>query len=349
MTFKPADTPYWQTDFYNENGERVRVSTKKTTKKEADKVEAELMAKAERRRLGLEVRDVNPKRWTMKEGAAWWLETIAAEGANNGIAYVIAKHVDRDAIAALPLDEVDTGVVSTWLRRRAKGGLSPSSVNHLRAYLMGIFTSLAENGLYAGENPVKATKKAKEPEPEGQTLPATYALPLIEHAPSLGWRVAIATAAYTGMRRDEIRRTFAAPGWPAVDLDERIIGITKTKTGKRRQVAIHVELVAILRDARERHVVMPTAGAFLGSEMIVRHALRRAGIIADVEKCEATFHGLRGMWNTRMEDCDAKESVIDFMWGGKSTTSVRRRHYRKFTPEVLRHEIDKLSWPKGEK
>jgi integrase len=151
------------------------------------------------------------------------------------------------------------------------------------------------------------------------------------------------------MRRDEIRRTFAAPGWPAVDLDERIIGITKTKTGKRRQVAIHVELVAILRDARERHVVMPTAGAFLGSEMIVRHALRRAGIIADVEKCEATFHGLRGMWNTRMEDCDAKESVIDFMWGGKSTTSVRRRHYRKFTPEVLRHEIDKLSWPKGEK
>jgi integrase len=344
MTFKSNDSPYWIAEWTDELGRRHRTSTKKRTKREADVVEADLRVKADRIRMGLEVRERNPDRLTVAQAALWWWDEIAskqAQGADGRLWQVVDRHIVAD-LGTLPLDRVTPGVVNSWLHGKI-GGPAEGSRNHLRAYLMSIFSRAIEHERWRGVNPVKQTKRIAADDPDGKALPAHYVWPLLLCAPTESWLLAIAIAAYTGLRRDEITRVFGAPGWPAVDLDARVAVIRKSGNAnkKGRRVALHVDLVELLKRMRDAKVGLPGSGALPRSAVIVRTALARAGIDDD----KATFHGLRGAWSDRLEECGARESVVDFMGWGKSTTSTRRRHYKRLTDEVLRREIDKLTWP----
>lgn len=345
MSWKHPRSGVFFTDYYDESGRRIRVSTKKRTKREGDLVEAEMMNRAARVRHGLEVRDRNPGRYTVAKAATWWLDTVAAKQAQGpSVRPVVERHIVKSALAGLLLEQVTPGHVKRWLHEKSGGDLSANSVNHLRAYLMGIFTKANEFGLWLGSNPVKETKRLGTDEPESRALPASYVLPLIDHAPTPGWRVVVAVAAFAGMRRSEIERVLAKKGWPDIDFDERIIRVSKTKAKKNRRVAIHPGLWLVLSDARERNVRPPSAGAYLGSNDIISAALRRAGL--DDEG--ATFHGLRGTWATQMQVCGALDGITEYMGWGARTSSVMRRHYQHPPAEALRREIDKLWYPTKE-
>lgn len=348
MTFKPDDSPYWYTDFFDEHGKRVRVSTKKKNKREADDIEARMMVKAQQVRLGLDVRDPNADGHTVESAARWWLKEWASKQAQGvSVGSTVEKHIIKSELGPLRIERVTPAHVTRWLAGRALVVPSPSTVNHLRAHLMSIFTRMIDFGYLVGAaNPVRGTKKLETEEPESRALPPTWVVPLINHAPTMGWRLAIAVAAYTGMRSGEIKRALSAPGWPSIDLDERVINIRKAKGKRVRRVAVHTDLVEMLRASRDLHVKVPGPGAYGKAHQIVRHALARAGIVDahDLRVDDATFHGLRGTWDSRMDECGAKDSVVDYMGWGKGTTS-RRRHYSKFSNEQLRREIDKLTWP----
>lgn len=63
------------------------MSSKKTTKREGDLFEAELRARVQRQKHGLEVIERNPKGWTVAQAARWWLDNIAskqAQGQSHG-------------------------------------------------------------------------------------------------------------------------------------------------------------------------------------------------------------------------------------------------------------------------
>lgn len=343
MTFRPPNSRFWYALYTDELGRRRRVSTKKTTKRQADLVEAELRNKAERIRLGLEVRDRNPDKLTVADAAKWWLSEIASKQAQGAkLGKVIALHIIDDAIGYASVSSLTPARITSWLHSRS--GVKGSTVNHLRSYLMAVYTALIDHGRYIGVNPVKATKRAAVQQAVPRSLPATYVRPLIIQAPTTGWRVCLAVAAYAGLRRSEIARAFAA-GWPGVDLDARIITIGTSKRGTVRRVAIHAELLAILKTAQDINAKMPSKGALEGSGDVVKRALKRGGINDEA----ATFHGLRGAWASRMMACGASQHVVEYMGWGPRSSSVMLTHYIVFTDDMLRAEIDKLTWPQPEK
>jgi integrase len=342
VSFKPADSPFWWAEYHDAYGKRRRVSTKQRTKREADRVEAELRARVQRQRHGLEVIERNPERLTLAKGAEWCMEHVFAKQAQGAkLAPTLRKHVINDPIGALLLDRVTPEIVTTWMAARASS-LSATTVNHLRSYLMSVYTHLHERGLWRGANPVRETKKLPTEEVVPRSLPAHYVLALLLGAPTLEWLLAFAVAAYTGMRRGEIWRVFGVPLWPDVDLAERIITIRKTKRGTVRRVAIHPDLAALLSGLVNHNVTCPSAGTMDNSDRTVTLALKRAGIDDDA----ATFHGLRGAWATQMMACGASAEIVEFMGWGPRATSVMRRHYVQYPADVLRREIDKLTWPK---
>lgn len=220
--------------------------------------------------------------------------------------------------------------------------MNRNSANHLRANLSSIFTQMQRHGHWLGNNPVRATQRLAVDEPVPDTMSATWVRPCIEAAPTRGWRVVLAVAAFTGMRRSEIGRAFSGT-WPDVDLDERLITIRKSKRKRVRRVAIHAELLAILRDARTCNVVLPSSGALAGSNDIVPNALMRAGI---KEPGDAVFKTLRGTWASQMIACGASSDITEYMGWGPRSSSVMRLHYVAYPADVLRREIDKLTWPK---
>lgn len=339
--YKPDDSPYWYVAYNDEMGARVRLSTKRTTKRDALVVEAELRNRVERIRLGLEIRTVNPAHRTVGDAVGWWLEHIASRQAQAvKVAYVVARHINGHAIGKLQLEHVASGAVAKWLHEKADE-VSPATANKLRAYLMSVFSRMIERGEFLGANPVKATKKLKTTPPRRRALLASYAQALMSNPPTPGWLVAFTAGAYAGMRRGEIERAFGAPGWPDVDLDSRIISLQKTKTGQPRRVAIHSVLLDVLEDAKRRKVALPTRGAYEGSGDRVKEALLRAGI----DDKRATFHGLRGMWATQMLTSGASRDATLFMGWGPRTTTTMDLHYIAFPDAELVREIERLTYP----
>lgn len=339
--FKPDDSPYYYAAFLDEHGRRVRVSTKQILKRDALRVEAELRNRAERVRLGLEMRDRNPLRWTFADASAWWVRDIASEQAQGEkVKPVIKRHLIKSTLAHVPIDQLTAADFNEWLKAKAKE-VSPASANKFRAYAMSIYSRAIELGRFMGENPVKLTKKLAVDAPRSRALPPTYLQALMSNPPTLGWLVAFTAAGYAGMRASEIHETFGNKPWSNVDLDARIITLQKTKTGAPRRVAIHPVLEDVLRFARRRGVEMPSVSAWTKAPQRVREALSRAGI--DDER--ARFHGLRGMWFTQMLASGADINVAKFMGWGPAPGDSAEMHYLAYSDERLRGEIDKLTYP----
>lgn len=302
--------------------------------------EAELRNSSERARLGLEVRDVNPRGLTMCDAVGIHLDTRAKKQAGRDrLAATLDKHIRRDPIGRLHLEQVTSGVIVEWLDRREAEGASATTCNRLRAYLSSIFGGLIERELWRGENPVRRVRLRRQQQPRSRLLPADVVPDLLLAAPTPGWHVAFALAAYAGLRRGEIERL----QWADVDLVARILTVRKSKTGVARTVAIHRELAAILEQQRSK--AGPVARAGWGkSAVIVRTALARAGLEVDAAAC---FHSLRHTWATRMIDCGADPWIVQFMGWGPPRNSVMATSYTR-PRQALIDAVDKLWWPTGE-
>jgi integrase len=338
VTFKTPDSPYWIAEWTDEGGRRHRTSTKKTSKKEADVFEADLRVKAERIRLGLEVRERNPQKYTVAEAAQWWLDNIAAKQKQHAkVTYVVNAHIVRDH-GARPLQSITAGLVNVWLADK-RATYAAATCNRLRSYFMSIFSRLIERELYSGENPLRRARKIKAGRRSRRAMPATSVRALIDEAPTPMWRRAIMIAAFTGMRRSEIERL----RWADVDLTARIVSVRETKTDVDRTVGIHSELVAELLPivGAPSDLVVPALN-WNASATIVRRALARAGLD------RGNFHGLRGAWATTLMAGGAMRDVVRFMGWGVASSDVMAIHYIAYPPDVLRREIDKLVFPARE-
>lgn len=323
---------------------RRRLATNAATKRAAEELERELQVRATRSKLGLDAGTVNPSRMTLAQAITWWCKNVG-EGQKQGerAGYQLEKHIlrERADFAALRLEDVTTDALEDFLEERARTGLSPSSVNNLRALLSGVFTRLKLRKLFLGAHPVRDTVKRKAQEKTGGTLPAWMIEPMLRHASSQDWRRALALAAYAGLRRGEVWSL----DWRHVDLTERLLTVAVSKTGVTRTVAIHRDLLALLAEVpkAERVGLVVCEASQQNATDAVASSLKRAGIA--VPDGVRLFHALRHAWASRLAELDANLEIVELMGWGKRRSSVMRSVYVHTQPAKLRAEIDKLSWP----
>jgi integrase len=358
MPYRPKGARYWWASLPLPGGGRKRVSLETDDVKVARTREAEMRNALEREKLGLEVRDKNPRKLTLAKAVDNYLETPRAkkQAQHADLTYTLHKHVHRDPIGKLRLEQVTPGALVEWLDRREAGtedeeGVSPTTCNRLRANISAVFRSLIEREIFKGENPTKKLRPRKE-EDEGdeeggkrsRLLPTTAILPLIDAAPTRQWRLAFALAAYTGMRLGEVRRL----KWSHIDFDGRLVQLKKTKTGVPRTVPLHRALLAELKAAKERahahpHDPVISKAGFDKAAVVTRNALKRAGVEVS-GGVQACFHSLRHTWSTRLIDCGADPFVVQLIGWGPPKGSVMATHYARPTKALL-DAIDVLSWP----
>ena len=334
----------WWTDMASAKG-RVRVSLKTTNKETAKAREAELRNAAERERVGLEIRDKNPTRATLSEAVDAYLAGRAKlQAQHSRLTYTLNKHVKGDEIGAMPLEKVTRGEVAKWLDRREAAGLSPTTCNRLRANLSAIFSSLIEREEFHGDNPCRRLRPRKQKLAKNRKFDPSYVRALIDNAPTEGWQLAFALAAYAGLRRGEIERL----QWQDIDLEGRVLTVQQSKTDVRRLVGLHRELVQLLADARGKAKgtdLVATAG-WQKSAVVLRNALTRAEIEVPTS-VQACFHSLRHVWASQMTDCGADPFITRFMGWGPPKGDVMASSYMKPRAALI-EAIDHLRYPRSE-
>jgi integrase len=322
-------------------GERVSLRTK--SRAVAAERAAELANQAARQRLGLEQRNKNPRGLTLSEAVDLHLRGPAAKQLQREkLAHTLRKHVQRDPIGELPLERVTRGVVVEWLERREQAGAAPATLNRLRSNLSAIFARMIEREAFFGDNPCRGVARRAVEQGDPSATPWPMVPGLLEHMPTTAWTVAAAFAVFGGLRRGEIQRA----QWSDLDIRARMMTVPKTKTGVRRIVPLHRELVAVLEqlqpreEARTGPVVMLGPAAWGKSHAIVRNALRRAGADNSVGLA-CHFHGLRSTWSTRLIDCGADPFIVQLIgWGARG---VMAKHYLRPTRALL-DAIDLLTY-----
>jgi integrase len=334
-------TPYrrgrvWYIRFRDAAGILRREATKAPTKAAAELLEAEEEIRVERQVRGLAPLSKNPRGLTMRQLVEWGLERRARTRNAYSLRKTLEAHV-VGAFADLPIDLVTSSTVRAWLDdRQTEAGIADGTANRLRAYLSGVFRLAIEHGV-AVENPVRATRAKVVEAPAPRVLPAHFVPLLLSEVPP-AWRVAVALAAFAGLRRGEIRTL----EWRNVDRDAGLIYVVKTKANRPRVVPIHPELERILPETG-RGAVVPKAW-WGHSATIVREALQRCGVKLD-DGIPATFHGLRHTWSSQWIACGGRADVVELVGWGPRQSSALQRFYLHLPPALLHEQIRLLSYP----
>src|SRR3954465_3766563 len=181
-----------------------RDRSSKTSTKAAARLEA-LAAQqlAHRQRDGLAPSSENMRR-AFGELMDLWHERYGRRLRSQTIIPMVEKHL-RPALGKLPLGGA-AAALGPLLTSKVDD-LSPSSLNHLRAYARRLYTvaSLPSIGWWLRPNPVNRDElpKFKEPKRKPATL-AAQDVPALLAALAPEWRPLFATALFLGLRRGEL-------------------------------------------------------------------------------------------------------------------------------------------------
>ncbi len=211
----------WYVRYVNGAGRRVAVATVATTKRDAARVASELERRAWHQRQGLAPLP-SDSTWTVGDLAQWWIEAHASKL----LGYETEKgrvrlHILEAPLAAVPVRSLDTARVNAYLAEREALGLSPASVNKLRAALLSMFSRASKLGVWNGPNPAIDSERRRLPKRIRETLKAEEVPRLLtmlaprytapwrrqkgRRSPEgTDWRPLFAMAIYTGLRKGEL-------------------------------------------------------------------------------------------------------------------------------------------------
>ena len=282
----------WWVRFKGADG-RWRGAPAKAMTKPAARLEAREREKlARQQREGLLPSDDNRQR-TFGELMDVWQERYGSRLRSQTIQLSVEKHL-RPALGKLLLGGAAAGLPA--LLNSKIGQLSPSSLNHLRAYCHRLYAvaSMRSVGWWMGPNPVNRLElpKFKEPKRKRPTVSAED-VPRVLAALSPEWRPLFATAFFLGLRRGEL----LALQKEDIDLRDWTITVRRsndadvTKGGDDGTVPIpeplRPYLDAALQLSPSRWVFPAADGTQRASDTnlkaVLRRALGRAGI---VDGCE---------------------------------------------------------------
>ncbi|MBD3203705.1 tyrosine-type recombinase/integrase [Candidatus Woesearchaeota archaeon] len=238
------------------------------------------------------------------------------------------------------LNDITPLLIERYRAERLETGVKKSSTNRELALLKKMF-NLAIDWDYVRDNPVKKVKLFSEKDNlKERVLSQKEEIRLLEETADHLSPIVL-TALNTGMRRNEILNLT----WVHVQLKQRIIHVTKTKSGKNRVVPINDVVYEILKE-KQKHskseyvFVNPETGKpFKSIRHSFENACRRAGIK------NLRFHDLRHTFACRMieKGCDI-ETLRDLL-GHHSITVTQR--YIHTTLDRKRQAVELLSAQNG--
>ena len=185
------------------------------------------------------------------------------------------------------LKEITPLLIETYKGKRLNEGMAPATVNRETACGKAIF-NWAIKSEKTTENPFKKVKFLKEDNWILRSLNVEEIARLLNACPPQ-LRAVVITALNTGMRKGEILNL----KWKDIKLEDGLIYVEKTKSGKPRQIPINGQLREALLEcfhrAKNEYVFLNEDGnKYKDVRAAFFNALKRAGIPS-----EFRFHDLR--------------------------------------------------------
>jgi integrase len=296
----------WWTYFYID-GARHQVSTGTNNRKQAEAVEQKLKAEANARRHQLVEFDAE---MTFAALAARFLSSAGVK----------PYHPDRlkqvlQYFAEVPVTRITKAMVREYrLYRQALKPVSEATINRDIAVLRHVLYWAVDESLLLS-NPLTRLTVERERRERRPVMTVKEEEQLLEVVPEHLQKM-IVTALDTGMRRGEILHQL----WEHVDLERRILFVTKSKTpgGEAREIPMTTRLVNLLSGlCRETGLVFTYKQQPVRS---IKTSWNRAVQNAAIRRFR--FHDLRHTFNTRLLEAGVMQEVRMVLMGHSSGRSM---------------------------
>jgi excisionase family DNA binding protein len=325
----------WYLDYRNRHGERIREIAKgATTRGEAlivlqERAGENLLPKSPALRKYRSVRFAELATLYVEDHAKLKKRSWKTDD------YMIERSV-KPFFGEKLLSEITPLELERWMRWRLEQGVTKTTVNRGLQILKKMFNIAIGEG-FTTENPVRKVKMFPEKDNLMERILTEEEEPrLIEACPDY-LRPVVITALHTGMRRGEI----LALEWPRIDLEKRMIKVTRTKTDRTRWIEINATLLEVLRRQRIAHptseIVFPsptTGKAMVGTRKAFVRACKTAGISG------LRFHDLRHTFASRLVERGVDIVTVKELLG--HSTIILTQRYTHSRSEQRRRAVEHL-------
>lgn len=245
------------------------------------------------------------------------------------------------SVGDVALDAISPWDIERFKTERVKAGRAPGTINrHLATFKH--FIGLASDWDWIPREKAAALRRvklAKEPPGRVRCLSRDEEQNLLAAAePDL--RTVILVACLTGMRRAEM----VSLRWSQVDLETRVIVLTKTKANRVRRIPINDALHEVLKPLREgaspeAHVLRRQGKPWSPNTLSILFAetTRAAGIAS------LRLHDLRHDFATRLVRAGKAINVIAALLGHSTLTTTQR--YAHVEDSTLRAAVASIAPP----
>lgn len=349
-TIKTKKGVRYRVYFTDELGNEIkRMRPKGTTKDEAEGFLRDQKVKVERIKEGLEVRQRNPERLTLRDVTDRWFKAKKRDPRDEAI---VRAHVLRTALADVPLDRITTARINAHLAalrpspsaKQTVKELSAGSRNHVRKHLISIFKLAIARGWLTGENPARLSERSKVERKTLVTLTPTEAMAVVAAAP-FPWSAIIACG-LLGLRRGEIWGLNVED----VDRDAWVLRVRRsherpTKSGRERVVPVHPAFRPLIESAiqdAKGDVLFPATkkGKRRSAKTKGTREFRKALAIARVAR-RIRFHDSRHSAATIMIQSGATlHHVKDVL--GHASIAITSDTYGHLVVDDLRQAVDRM-------
>ncbi|WP_074036027.1 tyrosine-type recombinase/integrase [Exiguobacterium profundum] len=281
----------------------------------------------------------------MKDAVAQHIHYLRMTGKSyNTVSQATYKFARFEAIMGegRTLDELKTRQdVMPYIDTLRSEGCQPVTINNYLSALRGLYDwAIAEH--LVTHNPfhqlrVKVTERHSTEIPSPRQLSA-----VIDAIDVPLYRTFLTVQLHTGMRINEVRLLKL----DAIDLQERLLYVRESKTGKPRRIPLNDKIHSVLStylDEERRPVdspyVFPSArGALICKTTINRHLTTAA---TEVLGYPVTSHTLRHAFTTHLYDKGVMETTLSELLGHSEPKTTRR--YIRVRENHLRDAVERLT------
>ena len=366
--WKREKSPFWFCCFTSADGQRLKKSTKQRERKKAWEVclaieRAENCAKngslteqTAKKIIGEIVERTTGEPLHHYAACDWFSEWLAGKTQTKSTATAERyKQVTRDFLeslgkrAQLSLAHITPKDIRTYRDAELAAGKSPKTANISVKIVSSVFNSALRQG-YIASNPCTALERLPEKTAERSTFTSKQVEKLVSAAEG-DWKNLILAGYYTGGRLSDLSKLH----WNAIDLNNRLITFTASKTKKPVTIPLHTELERHLLESPGvgRAFVFPSlagkgTGGKLGLSGQFAAIMARASIEGTITRHTAqgrannslSFHSLRHSFNSAMANAGVSQEIRQRLTG--HTSAETNKIYTHHELQPLRDAIATL-------
>ena len=372
--FKRPRSKFWFAAFTDENGRRLKKSTKTTDKRTALRIADAFENAANKRRTYLQVRrvlgdfsrellGVEMREPTFREHVDAWLTakrpsnapstSVFYRNATSKFLKWLGERADKE------ISRITSADITSFRNHRATSA-APKTVNHEIKVLRMVFRAARKEGVLA-DDPAEFVDVVRDKSKDRSRRPfSVEELRTVLAACDPEWRSLVIFGFYTGQRLGDL----ATLKWASIGLEQREISLTTQKTQKKMAISISPALakhILELSNAKASTIfVHPDAARVVErtgktgglsnqfSDILARAGLRKKkahratgeGRGAARDESGLSFHSLRHTAVSMMKDANIPAAAVMEMIGHDS--EQMSQHYTHVGREALRKAADSL-------